>query len=72
MDIETQKITAHIPVNLLHNAQEATGKGITETVKAGLEMVARAKAYENLLKLRGKISFEGFDLDELRKDKDEE
>lgn len=67
---ETQKITAHIPAHLLHSAQEITGKGITETIKAGLEQLTRMQAYENLRQWRGKITF-STNLSELRKDKDE-
>lgn len=65
---QTQKITAHIPVNLLHEAQSITGKGITDTLKIALRQLARANAYEDLRKLRGKVKF-SLDLDELRKDR---
>jgi len=54
---QTQKVTAHIPVNLLHEAQLVTGKGITETIKIALNHLARANAYEDLRKMRGKIKF---------------
>ncbi|MFT3742361.1 MAG: hypothetical protein QM752_06845 [Gammaproteobacteria bacterium] len=66
----TQKITAHLPVDLLHDAQSVTGKGITETLKIALTQLARSKAYDDLRKMRGKIKF-SIDLAELRKDKDE-
>jgi len=65
---QTQKITAHIPVNLLQEAQAATGKGITETIKIALSQLAHAGAYEALRKMRGKVRF-SIDLEELRKDK---
>lgn len=68
--IHTQKITAHIPVDLLHEAQAATGKGITETLKIALAQLARANAYDELRKMRGKVQF-SIDVDELRKDKKE-
>jgi hypothetical protein len=64
----TQKITAHIPVNLLHQAQAATKKGITETLKIALSQLARANAYEALHKMRGKIAF-SIDIEDLRKDR---
>ena len=54
---KTQKVTVHIPVNLLHDAQTVTGKGITETIKIALNHFARANAYEELQKMRGKIKF---------------
>lgn len=65
---QTQKITAHIPINLRHDAQVVTGKGITEILKIALRQLARANAYEDLRKLRGKVKF-SIDLEELRKDK---
>ena len=65
---QTQKVTAHIPVSLLHEAQTATGKGITETLKIALSQLARASAYEALRKMRGKITF-SINLDDLRKDR---
>lgn len=68
MDKEVQKITAHIPIHLLQEAQAITGKGITETLKIALERLSHAKAYEDLRKMRGKVKF-SINLDELRKDK---
>ncbi len=65
---KTQKITAHIPVNLLQEAQSVTGKGITDTLKIALSQLARAHAYEDLRKMRGKIKF-SIDVEELRKDR---
>ena len=65
---QTQKVTAHIPVNLLHEAQEVTGKGITETLKIALTQLTHASAYEALRKMRGKVKF-SIDLEELRKDR---
>ena len=67
----TQKITATLPKDLLQNVQAMTGLGITDTLKEVLEQYARQKAYENLRNLRGKVKF-SIDLNELRKDKDEE
>ncbi len=65
---EMQKITAHVPVDLLHRARNATGEGITETVRLGLGMLASAKAAEELRRLRGKLRLE-VDLAELRRDR---
>jgi hypothetical protein len=62
------RITVHVPSDLLRRAQEATGQGITQTVKRGLENVAAGKAYQELLKMRGKYRF-SIDLKELRKDR---
>jgi hypothetical protein len=68
MQSETQKITAHVPKSLLKEAQESTGLGITETVKAGLEVLAKQRAFEHLMKMRGKVKLK-IDLDELRSDR---
>lgn len=68
MHEQTQKVTAHIPVKLLEEAQAATGKGITETLKIALAQLAHAGAYEALRKMRGKVNI-SLDLDELRKDR---
>ena len=65
---ETQKITAHVPAQLLRRAQAATGKGITETVRLGLDLLASAKAAEELRRLRGKVRLD-IDLVELRRDR---
>lgn len=65
--IETQKITAHLPVKLLREAQMLTGKGLTETLKIALEQLAHAHACDALRQMRGKVQFT-IDVDELRKD----
>ncbi len=65
---QTQKITAHLPVSLVPEAPEVTGKGITETLKLALIQLTRAHAYDDLRKMRGKIKF-SIDINELRKDK---
>jgi hypothetical protein len=63
-----QKITVHVPKDLLARAQKASNAGISETVRKGLELIAARDAYEGLRKLRGKVKF-SIDLAELRKDK---
>lgn len=70
MHIETQKITAHIPIDLLFEAQKATGLGITETVKIGLQRLAHDRAYEQVLKLKGSHKY-SLNLEDIRKDKGE-
>jgi hypothetical protein len=52
-----RKITIEVPADLLEKAQEASGKGITQTVRTGLELVAASNAYAKLRQLRGKIKF---------------
>jgi len=53
----SRKITVEIPPELLKKAQEASGKGITQTVRVGLELVAASRAYDRLLKMKGKVRF---------------
>jgi hypothetical protein len=52
-----RKITVEIPTALLEKAQRASGAGITQTVRAGLELLAASQAYERLRQLRGKVRF---------------
>jgi hypothetical protein len=56
--VETaRKITVEVPQALLEKAQEASGTGITQTIRAGLQLLAASKAYDRLLQLRGKVRF---------------
>lgn len=68
-DPQTQKVTAHLPIQLLKEAQEVTGKGLTETLKIALIQLSQAHAYEGLRQLRGKVDI-SLDINELRKDKE--
>jgi hypothetical protein len=52
-----RKITIEVPPELLEKAQKATGSGITQTVRTGLELVAASQAYERLGQFRGKVRF---------------
>jgi len=52
-----RKITVEVPPELLKKAQQASGTGITQTVRAGLELVAASRAYARLRQLRGKVRF---------------
>jgi hypothetical protein len=52
-----RKITVEIPPDLLAKAQRATGSGITQTVRTGLQLVAASEAYARLRQLRGKVRF---------------
>jgi hypothetical protein len=52
-----RKITVEIPPELLERAQRASGSGITQTVRTGLQLVAASEAYSRLRKLRGKVRF---------------
>ena len=52
-----RKITLEVPADLLEKAQGASGAGITETVRTGLQLVAASRAYERLRRFRGKVRF---------------
>ena len=64
-----QKITVHVPVDLLTRARAATGQGVTATVREGLRMLVTRSAYDRLRQLRGKVDF-SINLDELREDRE--
>ncbi len=63
-----KKITVHVPEDLLEKARKETGRGITETVRQGLRLVAAAEIYRKLRQLRGRVSIE-IDLAALREDR---
>jgi hypothetical protein len=52
-----RKITVEIPPELLEQAQKASGTGITQTVRTGLQLVAASQTYAKLRALRGKVRF---------------
>jgi hypothetical protein len=52
-----RKITVEVPSELLEKAQRASGSGITQTVRTGLQLVAASRAYAKLRQLRGKVRF---------------
>jgi hypothetical protein len=53
----TRKITVEVPAELLVRAQKASGSGVTQTVRPGLQLVAASQAYARLRQLRGKVHF---------------
>ncbi len=63
-----KKITVHVPEELLAKARDSTGRGITETVRQGLQLVAAGEAYKRLRELRGKVDLQ-VNLAELRQDR---
>ena len=52
-----RKITVEVPLDLLQKAQKASGRGITQTVRTGLQLVAASRTYARLRHLRGKVRF---------------
>ncbi len=53
----SRKITVEVPRDLLRKAQRASGAGVTQTIRAGLQLVAASRAYARLRQLRGKVRF---------------
>ena len=64
----TRKITVEIPQGLLEKAQQASGAGITQTIRTGLQLLAASQAYDRLLQLRGKVRFSR-SFEELKEDR---
>lgn len=52
-----RKITIEVPPKLLQDAQKATGTGITQTIRTGLQLVAASHSYARLRQFRGKVHF---------------
>jgi hypothetical protein len=52
---ETRRVTANLPRDVLEEACKMTGKGITETLVQGLEMVRRASAAIKASRLKGRL-----------------
>ncbi len=67
MPTKLKKLTLQVPDDLLTRATQATGQGITPTIRRGLELVAASGAYRNLRSLKGKIKLQ-LDLKKLRQD----
>jgi hypothetical protein len=63
-----RKLTVEISETLLRRAQRSTGEGVTATVRRGLELVAAARAYRRLRRLRGQVAF-SIDWKRLREDR---
>jgi hypothetical protein len=55
--MSTTKVTVELPADLLERARQSTGDGITATIRRGLELVAAARAQQELATLRGKVKF---------------
>ena len=52
-----RKVTVEISEELLARAQKASGTGITQTIRTGLQLVAAAETYDALRRMRGKFRF---------------
>jgi hypothetical protein len=57
-----KRVTVNLPAKLLTEAEAVSGRGITETIVLGLELLARRRAYAKALALKGKLHLD-IDLD---------
>ena len=53
-----RRVTANLPAELLERACRTSGKGITETLVEGLDLVQRTAAAKKALRLKGKLRLE--------------
>jgi hypothetical protein len=53
--MNTRRVTANLPIQLLEEACQTSGKGITETLVEGLELVRRRAAASKAKALRGRL-----------------
>lgn len=65
---EAKKITLQVDPELLQKALKSTNKGISETVRMGLQLLAAQDAYQKAIKLRGKYKIQ-VDVEKLREDR---
>lgn len=66
---QLRKITVEVPAGDLERAQEFTGAGVTETVRAALRKLASIRAQQQLLDLQGKVKFE-MTIEEMKYDRE--
>jgi hypothetical protein len=50
-----KRVTVNLPAALLSEAEEVSGRGITETIVQGLELLARRRAHTKAMALKGKL-----------------
>jgi hypothetical protein len=60
-----KRVTVNLPAQLLAEAEEVSGVGITETLVLGLQLLTRRRALERALELKGKLDLR-IDLDASR------
>lgn len=66
---EMRKITVEVPEADLAAAQDYTGAGVTETVRAALARLRSDRAQQKARSLRGKVKF-SMSLEEMRYDRE--
>lgn len=56
--MKIKRSTVNLPADLLKQATEATGLGITDTIITGLELVKKGTAYKTAMSLKGKLNLQ--------------
>ncbi len=56
--VTTRRVTANLPTNLLKEACDISGTGITDTLIQGLTLVARSRAAVKAARLKGKLKLD--------------
>jgi hypothetical protein len=62
----TTKVTVNLPTDTLQRARAITGRGITDTILAGLKALERQERRSALRALKGRVSID-LDLDKTRR-----
>ena len=58
VDAAIKRVTVNLPAKLLREAEQVSGRGITETIVLALELLARRRAYTNAMALKGKLDLD--------------
>lgn len=58
MSQTAKKITVEVNAELLEKAMKQTHKGLTETIRQGLTLLAESSTYKNIKNLKGKGKFQ--------------
>ncbi|HWZ88878.1 MAG TPA: hypothetical protein VNW92_08505 [Polyangiaceae bacterium] len=51
-----KRVTVNLPAQLLNEAEQVSGRGITDTIVLGLQLLARRRAYAKAIALKGKLN----------------
>lgn len=62
---KARRVTVNLPEDLLHEAMEISGKGITDTLVDGLRLVRQSRAHGRARALRDRLNLD-IDLDQSR------
>jgi len=66
--MKVRKITALIPADLIDSAMKHSEQNLTDTIKEGLRLLSTHRAYQEIVKLRGKVKLQ-FEQKKSRRDR---